>query len=336
MSIIKPPALEPGDTIGVFSPSSPATHFAPKRTARAVAFLKNQGFRVCMGELSGECDFWRSGSIQDRANELNALIRNPDVRCIISSIGGTNSNSLLPYIDYDALRADPKIFCGYSDVTALHAAIANNTGLITFYGPALTASFGEFEPLVSQTLQAFLDVVTTRTTYPFTLPNPTHWTEERIDWETQDRAKSLTQNTLITVTPGQHTGRLIGGNLNTLGGVWGTPYAPDIRSGDILLIEDSLKDAAVMERLFSRLLLAGTFEKIGGLILGKHEGFDDCGSARTPLDILLEVMRGKPTFPMLAEYDCAHTHPMITLPLGAQIKLDATAQHIIIEEACVR
>lgn len=335
MNILRPPALKAGDAIGVFSPSNPATQFAPKRTARAVAFLMNQGFEVVMGELSGKHDHYRSGTIKARADELNALIRDPQVRCIISSIGGSNSNSLLPYIDYEALIQDPKIFCGYSDVTAIHSAIGVKTGLITFYGPALTASFGELEPLLLQTWQAFLDVVSERTHAPLTPPNPSHWTEEYLEWETQSRPKRLIPNRLHTVTHGQHTGRLVGGNLNALNGVWGTPYAPDIARGDILLIEDSLKDAATMERIFARLHNSGALARVGGIILGKHEGFDDCNTLRSPLDILLEVMGGSPSFPMLADYDCAHTHPMITLPLGARVTLDATAQHVTIEDACV-
>ncbi|MFA0349917.1 LD-carboxypeptidase, partial [Vibrio sp. 10N.222.55.C6] len=94
--------------------------------------------------LTGESEGYRSGSIQARAEELNQLIRDPDVRCIMSTIGGNNSNSLLSYIDYDALRDDPKIIVGYSDATALLLGIYAKTGLVTFYGPALVASFGEF------------------------------------------------------------------------------------------------------------------------------------------------------------------------------------------------
>ncbi|HAS3151713.1 TPA: LD-carboxypeptidase, partial [Vibrio cholerae] len=98
--------------------------------------------------LTGKSDYYRSGSIRERAEELNQLIRDPNVRCIMSTIGGNNSNSLLPYIDYEALRNDPKIIIGYSDVTALLLGIYAQTGLITFYGPALVASFGEYPPLV--------------------------------------------------------------------------------------------------------------------------------------------------------------------------------------------
>lgn len=144
MSILLPRRLSNGDTIGFFSPSSPATYFARLDFNEPKRILESKGFKLKSGKLTGKSDYYRSGSIQDRAEELNILIRDPEVRCIISTIGGYNSNALLPYIDYQALKADPKIIIGYSDVTALLLGIYAQTGLITFYGPALVASFGEF------------------------------------------------------------------------------------------------------------------------------------------------------------------------------------------------
>ena len=327
-TIAMPPPLRPGDAIGVFSPSSPATAFAPKRYARAKAFLESKGFRIIEGSLTGRRDFYRSGTIRERADELNALIRNPDVRCIMSSIGGMNSNSLLPYIDYAALKSDPKIVIGYSDVTALLLGIYAQAGLVTFYGPAAVASFGEFPPLVEETFRSFWDV-TGGMTLPHALPTPEYWTDEYIPWESQDRAKATRPNRWTTVNPGKVRGRLIGGNLNTMLGIWGTPFMPEIQKGDILFIEDSLLDAADQERSFAHLKLAGIFDRVGGLILGKHEQFDDQGTGRRPCDILMEVM-GKVSFPVMADFDCCHTHPMLTLPIGCEVKLDADRQILTI------
>lgn len=333
MTLLKPPGLNPGDTIGFFSPSSAATAWAPNRFARAKAYLAAQGFELKAGSLTGEQDHWRSGSIAARADELNALIRDPQVRAIMSVIGGSNSNSLLPYLDFDALKRDPKIVIGYSDVTALLLGIHAQTGLVTFYGPALVASFGELSPLVDETLVGFLSVcMAGGASLPHRLPTPTQWTEERIDWEHQTRAKQCWPNRLISVGTGRVRGRLIGGNLNTLAGIWGSPYMPSIKRGDILLLEDSLKTAETVERSFAHLKLCGVFERIGALVLGKHELFDSEGSCRRPLDILLEVV-GEPTFPILAEYDCAHTHPMLTLPLGIEAELDLDAQSLTLCES---
>ncbi|MEV3819489.1 S66 family peptidase [Aeromonas dhakensis] len=332
MTILKPPGLKPGDTIGFFSPSSAATAWAPNRFARAGAFLEGQGFRLKAGSLTGQRDHWRSGAIAARAAELNALIRDPEVRCIMSVIGGSNSNSLLPYLDFDALMRDPKIIIGYSDVTALLLGIHARTGLVTFYGPALVASFGELSPLVDETLAGFRQICQAGgAAVPHTVPTPAQWTDERLDWENQTRAKQCRPNRLISVGTGRVRGRLIGGNLNTMAGIWGSPYMPAIERGDILLLEDSLKSAETVERSFAHLKLCGVFDRIGALVLGKHELFDSQGSGRRPLDILLEVV-GEPTFPILAEYDCAHTHPMLTLPLGIEAELDLDAQRLTLCE----
>lgn len=336
MTELKPPGLTPGDTIGFFSPSSAATAWAPHRFERARAYLEAQGFKLRAGSLTGAQDHWRSGSIAARAEELNALIRDPQVRAIMSVIGGNNSNSLLPYLDYEALKRDPKILIGYSDVTALLLGIHAKTGLITFYGPALVASFGELPPLVDETLAGFKQVcMADGAAVPHTLPTPAQWTDERLDWENQTRAKGCQPNRLISVGSGKVRGRLIGGNLNTLAGVWGSPYMPAIEAGGILLLEDSLKRAETVERSFAHLKLCGVFDRIGGLILGKHELFNDQGSGKGPLDILLEVV-GEPGFPILAEFDCAHTHPMLTLPLGIQAELDVDGQRLTLLESWLR
>ena len=131
--MLKAKRIQPGDTIGCFPPSSPISHTCPVRYERGREFLQSKGFRVKEGSLTGSFDGYRSGSIQARAEELNALLRDPEVRCIMSNIGGMNSNALLPYLDYDAIRSDPKILVGYSDVTALLLGIYEKTGLVTRY-----------------------------------------------------------------------------------------------------------------------------------------------------------------------------------------------------------
>ena len=327
--------LKPGDGIGIFSPSAPVTHTCPKRYARAKNFLENQGFKIVEGNLTGKKDFYRSGSIKERAEELNQLIRNPEVRCIMSTIGGMNSNSLLPYIDYEAFKKDPKILIGYSDMTAILLAVYAQTGISPYYGPALVASFGELEPFLSETYKYFKDIAIDQTSFPYTFKKPPYWTDEWVDWETQNRSKKRRENQWITVHDGSATGRLIGGNLNTIQGIWGSQYMPEIKDGDILFIEDSLKDAADIERSFSFLKINGVFDKVSGIILGKHELFDDLNTGRKPYEILLEVL-GHQKLPFLADFDCCHTHPMMTLPIGSIVELDSTRQTLRILEDWTR
>jgi muramoyltetrapeptide carboxypeptidase LdcA involved in peptidoglycan recycling len=107
-----------------------------------------------------------------------------------------------------------------------------------------------------------------------------------------------------------------------MNGFWGSPYMPKIQEGDILLIEDSMKEASQVEKNFSLLKVNGVFEQIGGILLGKHERFDDEGTGKRPIDILLEVLNGT-KLPIIADFDCCHTHPMLTMPIGMQIRIDA-------------
>lgn len=321
--------LNKGDTIGIFSPSTPITNICPKRFQRGKQYLESKGFKIIEGNLTGKSDFYRSGSIKERATELNELIRNPEVKCIMSTIGGYNSNSILPYIDYEAFKKDPKIIIGYSDVTAILLGIYAKTGIKTYYGPALVASFGELEPFVDWTYKYFEEIFLNDKDIPYELKKPKYWTDEFIDWETQNRSKEQRENKWITVYDGIVTGRVIGGNLNTMQGIWGSEYMPTIKEGDILFIEDSLKDAATIERSFSLLKLNGVFEKISGIILGKHELFDDLKTGRKPYEILLEVL-GETKIPFIADFDCCHTHPMMTMPIGATIELDATNKKVTI------
>lgn len=323
--------LKKGDKIGIYSPSSPITHSSPIRYERAKRFLESKGFEVVEGSLTGKRDFYRSGSIRERADELNELIINPEISCIMSTIGGTNSNALLPYIDYKAFKQNPKIIIGYSDATAILLGIYAQTGIPTFYGPALVPSFGEFEPFVDYTYEYFSKILMEKQAIPFEVPTPPFWSDEPLNWEVKERDKEQRKNEWICVNEGAVKGRLIGGNLNTMTGFWGSEYMPEIVNGDILLLEDSMKSASVLEKNFNLLKVNGIFERVSGILLGKHELFDDEGTGRRPYEILLEVM-GERNIPILADFDCSHTHPMLTMPIGMNVGLDATKKEVRILE----
>lgn len=262
---MKAAPLRSGDHIGIFSASSPISATIPIRYDRGTAFLESKGYRVIHGALRGQQDHYRSGSIAQRADEFNQLLYDPDIHVLMASIGGNNTNSILPYIDYAYLKKHPKIIIGYSDTTALLLAIYAKTGLITFYGPAAASSFGELPPFVDWTFQNFQQILSKDLALPYTYPLPPVWTDEYINWSQQDRSKEQYPNRWICVHPGCVQGRLIGGNLNTMEGFFGTEYMPPIQDGDILFLEDSLKDACTIERSFSLLKLAGVLIRSAAL-----------------------------------------------------------------------
>lgn len=313
--------------IGIFSPSSPASVSALSRYKRAKAFLEQRNINIIEGSLTGKSDIYRSGTPRERAEELNKLLRNPNVPIIMSAIGGTNSNSMLPYIDYEAFRSNPKIVVGYSDATAILLALYAKTGITTYYGPALVPSFGEFEPLVNDTYQFFENYFLKSQLLPYEIPMPTYWSDEPVNWLEKTVEKKLYKNEWLTVQEGIAEGRLIGGNVNAMYGFIGTSYFPKIHDGDILLIEDCAKNTAIVEKNFAMLKLHGVFEKISGIILGKHERYDDLETGRRPYEILLEQLDGI-DIPILAEFDICHTHPMHPIAIGKQVRLDATAKKV--------
>jgi len=320
--------LKKGDKIGIFTPSSPSTVTANKRFQRAKSFIEEKGFVIVEGELTGQSDVYRSGSPKARAEELNKLLRNPDIKMIMSTIGGTNSNSMLPYIDYEAFKDYPKLVVGYSDATAVLLALYAKTGNTTYYGPALIPSFGEFEPLVNDTYRYFKQYFMEENKLPYEVPMPPFWSDEPVNWLEKTTEKILYRNEWVTGQSGVAEGRLIGGNVNAMYGFIGSPYFPTIDHGDILLIEDCMKNASVVEKNFAMLKLHGVFEKVGGIILGKHELYDDLGTGKRPLDLLIEQLDGL-DIPILAEFDTCHTHPMHPLAIGKKVKLDADAKKVI-------
>ncbi|KOP79222.1 peptidase S66 [Lysinibacillus sp. FJAT-14745] len=313
--------------IGIFSPSSPASVSALSRYKRAKAFLEQRNINLIEGSLTGKSDVYRSGTPKERAEELNELLRNPNVHIIMSTIGGTNSNSMLPYIDYEAFQSNPKIVVGYSDATAILLALYAKTGITTYYGPALVPSFGEFEPLVNDTYQFFENYFVKSQSLPYEIPMSTYWSDEPVNWLEKTVEKKLYKNEWLTVQEGVAEGRLIAGNVNAMYGFIGTSYFPKINDGDILLIEDCAKNTAIVEKNFAMLKLHGVFEKISGIILGKHERYDDLGTERKPYEILLEQLDGI-DIPILAEFDICHTHPMHPIAIGKLVRLDATAKKV--------
>ncbi|SOC42793.1 S66 family peptidase [Ureibacillus acetophenoni] len=323
--------LKKGDKIAIFSPSSPATVWAYQRFQRAKAFIEDKGFIIVEGKLTGKSEVYRSGTPKERAAEFNELLRDSSIKMIMSTIGGTNSNSMLPYLDYEAFKENPKIIVGYSDATAVLLALYAKTGISTFYGPALVPSFGEFEPLVNDTYRYFEQYFVEESQLPYEVPMPPYWSDEPVNWLEKTTEKTLYANEWITGQGGVAEGRLIGGNVNSMYGFIGTHYFPQIKQGDILLIEDCMKDASIVEKNFAMLKLHGVFNKVSGIILGKHEQFNDLGTGKRPLDLLIEQLDGL-DIPVLAEFDTCHTHPMHPLAIGRNIKLDADAKKVFCVE----
>jgi len=326
--LLRPLALEPGSTIGIFTPSSPAHVDVRDKYLYGLEVLKHMGFDVIEGSLtqSQQIQGYRSGTPQARAAEFMELIRNPKVRGLISTIGGANSSSMIPYLDFDEIRATRKVICGYSDVTSLHLAIIAHAGLSTFYGPAVMPSFGEWPDILPETKESFLQAVQTHRKGTRTLSPPKRWSDHLRfapgQWKSEPRLFRDNRG-WRALNPGSATAPIIVANLNTLMTSAGTDYFPDLQ-GKILLVEEMNAPLAGEERNLRHLERLGVFNVIRGLIVGKPEVYDQEDAPFDYDDLIVEIV-GPRSYPIVTQFDCGHTNPMLTLAELTEIRLEARA-----------
>jgi muramoyltetrapeptide carboxypeptidase len=334
---VKPPALRPGDAIGVIAPSWCGPAAFPHRVERGKEALEALGYHVLVAPRAWGQRAWVSGTPEERAADLHAMFADPAVRMIIAAIGGDHCCHLLPFLDWELIRRNPKVFIGFSDVTVLNLAIYVRTGLVTFNGPALMTDFGEYPAPFSYTVDSFLRTV--GVAKPAGAIEPAReWTEEFLDWATQDdlrRPRAMQGSPGWTWLKGSHAeGKLVGGCLESLEHLRGTPYWPDLE-GSILFLETS-ELAPPPERVDAMLQdyeNMGVFAQIHGLLLGRPYRYSDAQKQELHA-VLLERTR-RYSFPIIADMDFGHTAPQLTLPIGCQATIDVPQRRFALTEAAV-
>jgi muramoyltetrapeptide carboxypeptidase LdcA involved in peptidoglycan recycling len=336
-AVIRPPRLRPGDTIGIISPSWGGPAVFPHRVEQGLRALQSLGFNVKMAPHASNQHGFVSGTAQNRAADIHEMFADPGVRMILASIGGNHSNHLLPHLDFNLIRQNPKIFMGFSDVTVLNLAIWHTTGLVTFNGPALMTDFGEYPAMLSYTREQFLRMV--GSTSPLgVLPASTEWTEEFLDWGQKkdlQRPRQLQPSPpWVWLRPGAAQGPLVGGCLESLDHLKGTRFWPDLQ-GAILFLETS-EEKPSPETVDSMLMdfeNMGVFDCITGMLFGRPYGYTAIEKQQFH-EVILERTQAY-NFPILAEMDFGHTSPQLTLPIGIPARLDSTGQTFSILEPAV-
>jgi muramoyltetrapeptide carboxypeptidase len=329
--VIRPQALRVGDTIGIFTPSYPANVAFRSKYSHGRRVLHKMGFHVVEGELTarGTGQGYRSGTPEARAREFMELFENPDVRALIATIGGSNSSSMIPYLDFGVIAANPKIVCGYSDVTALHMALLTQAKLSGFYGPAVMPSFGEWPDVDDFMRDSFLDATSRHVRGSRKLRCPSQWSNHFRDAssdEWQSAPRRYSPNTgWRTLVPGEARGSAIVANLNTLLALAGTRYFPSL-AGTILIIEQMDCRMSREERQLRQLEAMGVLDEIVALLVGKPETYDAEGSPFTYDDLLLEVLGHRRSYPVVTNFDCSHTVPMLTLAQMCVLSVVAEAE----------
>ncbi|WP_181804260.1 S66 peptidase family protein [Streptomyces shenzhenensis] len=325
-----PPRLREGDVVAVATPSAPVV--TPRRLDRGVAALRALGYEVRLGPLAARGA--HDSTPAQRADELNSFFRDPGVRCVVASLGGLTSNAVLDALDYDALRADPKIITGYSDITTVLLAVLRRTGLVTFHGPTLLPELAEYPRVLPYTRDGFLRAVA-RPEPLGRLSPPDERTEELLYWdEADDRPRhTLPADGWRWLHPGSGTGPLVGGNLETIGLLAGTPYFPDF-SGAVVVLETTATDVRHVERALTHLRMLGVFDTMAALLLGRSfrgpEGFE------ATLRRTVRVLTAPYGVPVVAGMDIGHSDPMLTLPLGVRARVDSATETVEVLDAAVR
>lgn len=338
MSTIKPPRLNPGDTIGLVSPSWFGGASVLHRIENGAACLRDMGYQVRIAPHALNDNGYVSDSAENRAADLNHFFADPDIKAIIATIGGDHSCHLLPLLDYDAIRSHPKILMGFSDMTVLNIAIWVKTGLVTFNGPAVMTDFGEFPTILDYTKSSFLKTVAAAEPVGKITPAP-QWTEEFLDWETR---ADLTRPRMMNPNPGwtwlkhgQAEGVLIGGCLESMQHLRGTPYWPKHWHDSILFFETSEEkpEPPTVDSCLMDYENMGVLEQIKGLLVGRPYGYSAQETAALHQVILDRC--SKYPFPILTQMDFGHTSPMFTLPVGIRARIDSVSRSFLLCESAV-
>jgi muramoyltetrapeptide carboxypeptidase len=294
---IRPPRLKPGDTIAVVAPAGP---FERKLFSKGLSTLESMGFQTWVPDEIFEKTGYLAGPDAHRAQLVNRLFKDPAINAIICARGGFGSLRILPLVDFDAIRTNPKIFMGYSDITSLLNTITARYGLVTFHGPVVT-TLAEAPEFTRQSMLAAIS---------------------------SDAHLEVTPANGVTIKAGKAQNPIIGGNLTTLCHLLGTPFEPRLEN-HILLLEDRGEAHYRIDRMLFQMKLAGCFEGIAGLVLGS---FENCGSLDGIYKIFEEHFKDI-SIPILGGFDVGHGEQNLTIPFGLDATLDTDKQILSFEQS---
>lgn len=298
------PALRPEGVIGLIAPAGPATLDVEK----AGQWMRARGHELRIFPGVYERDGYLAGSDAVRLRDLHAAFADPEIDAIFCLRGGYGTPRLLDSLDFNLLRANPKPFVGYSDITALHLAITRHAGFVTFHGPMLNADLlgDKQQPTESSLFSMLRGQLSTGSVLAHPVAYP-----------------------LTTIEPGIACGPLLGGNLSMIAAVMGTDYEIDA-DGIILFIEDVNEPLYRIDRLLTHLRLAGKLAHIAGVLVGDMAGVDNAA-----LERLLKQTFEPLCIPVLSGWRSGHCDPNLTLPMGATVRLDAGEQRVVLEQDVV-
>lgn len=315
--VVRPARLRPGDLVGLVTPATATYQQEELDIARES--LEGLGLRVEIGRHVRDRHGSLGGQDADRAADMNRFFADPAIKAVLPTRGGWGTARLLPLLDYDVIRRNPKVLMGFSDITALLNGIHARTGLITFHGPNAGGRWDGFSVDYVRRVLFGAEAVA--------FDNPKASSDRNVLTQVEHRIR--------VITPGQATGRLLGGNLTVLTAILGSPYVPDFDDA-ILFLEDVGEDWYRVDRMMTSLKLAGILGRIRGFIFGTCS---ECGpgegfASLTPEEIFRDHIAplGVPAW---SGAMIGHGHPQWTLPVGVRVRIDSSTGTVTMLDAAV-
>lgn len=301
MNIIKPQQINIGDSIGIIAPAGVIKDESLWQTA--TEYFSSKGYKIKIAPNAKNQNQYLAGSDEQRLNDLIDFFKDDEINAIICARGGYGACRLLDKIDYSVIRKNPKIFIGYSDITALHMAFYKYAGLSTFHGPLFLSDFGH-NNINKYTESSLLNILSSP--YKSTIINPYHPT---------------------CINEGEAYGDLIGGNLAVITSLIGTDYLPDFEN-KILFLEDIGEPLYKIDRMLTQLRLSGIFDKLSGLIFGEFTEIEE-----SP-DQIINLIRNETSclkIPIAYNFPCGHNSTKATLPLGIEYYFNSKDFELLIQ-----
>ena len=294
-----PKKLKIGDVIGIVSPSWAIVKDRQDKYYRGIEVLKKMGFKIKVGEnVMEDLNNWgiSAGTPEQKANDINKMFVDNEVKAILCSRGGETANSVLDLLDYKIIKQNPKIFCGFSDNTSLASAIYNKTGLVTFYGDDVRGHFAH-----------------TATAYT---------RAEFLSRFAEGYVGEVNKNSLWEeIRTGKAKGRLAGGNLSSLEYLAGTEYFPKVKKA-ILFFEGYTGNPGKMASIFYHFKKLGVWDKVNGVIIGYIWGQEKDGKPKVSAEDILKEITKEYDFPILKVRDFGHRTECTPIPIGVKAKID--------------
>lgn len=315
--LLKPPRLKPGSVMGIVSPAG-AT-FVREQLDIVLDAVKGLGMVPRLAPHLLDRYGYLAGKDPDRAADINQFFADPQVKAILPIRGGWGSTRMLPYLDYEQIRQNPKIIVGFSDITALILGIHAQTNLVTFHGPNGLTGWR-----TTQT-EYFRRILFSAESVMF----------QNVKDGDDDNRLMPVKYRKKTITPGQARGKLIGGNLSVLSAMVGSPYVPNLK-GTILFLEDVGENIYRIDRMMTHLKIAGLFDQLAGFIFGQcTRCLPDADYGSLTLEEVVWDHIQPLGIPAWYGATIGHIEQILTLPIGLDVEIDATAGTIRMLEPAV-